>query len=118
MPIWLPSTVTEAPDERIRSWAVFEVCVPEVGERTKHVAGELADRSGRVSSPLVAIDVKSRSVVTRSGRVYHLVGRPGLGLEGEYVWRQWLSINEARDVNDVTSELLQQFAKPKSGNAA
>lgn len=118
MPIWLPSTVTEAPDERIRSWAVFEVFVPEIGERTKHVAGELADRSGRVSSPLVAIDVESRSVVTRSGRVYHLVGRPGLGLEGEYVWRRWLSINEARDVNEVSSELVRQFTNRQSGNAA
>jgi hypothetical protein len=76
------------------------------------------DRSGRVSSPLVAIDVESRSVVTRSGRVYHLVGRPGLGLEGEYVWRRWLSINDARDVNEVTSELLRQFAKPRGGDTA
>jgi len=109
MPIFLPPTVTDAPDERLRSWAVFDVLVPALGERTRHVAGDVSDRSGRVSSPLVAIDDANRSVVTRSGRVYHLVGRPGLGLEGEYVWRQWLSISEARDVQDVTAEFVSRF---------
>jgi hypothetical protein len=109
MPIFLPPTVTEAPDERLRSWAVFEVLVPGLGERTRHVAGDVADRSGRVSSPLVAIDEANRSVVTRSGRVYHLIGRPGLGLEGEYVWRNWLAGTDACDVEDVTAEFVQRF---------
>lgn len=109
MPIFLPPTVTESPDERLRSWAVFEVLVPGLGERTRHVAGEVSDRSGRVSSPLVAVDDANRSVVTRSGRVYRLVGRPGLGLEGEYVWRIWRDGSEARDVQDVTAEFVQRF---------
>lgn len=109
MPIFLPPTVTEAPDERLRSWAAFEVLVPGLGERTRHVAGEVSDRSGRVSSPLVAIDDAIRSVVTRSGRVYQLVGRAGLGLEGEYVWRHWLSGSEARDVQEVTAEFVLRF---------
>jgi hypothetical protein len=109
MPVFLPPTVTESPDERLRSWAVFEVLVPGLSERTLHVAGDVADRSGRVSSPLVAVDDANRSVVTRSGRVYHLVGRPGLGLEGEYVWRQWLSGSEARDVENVTAEFVRRF---------
>lgn len=110
MPVFLPPTVAESPDERLRSWAVFEVLVPSIGERTRHVAGELVDRSGRVSSPLVGIDDVNRSVVTRSGRVYHLAGRPGMGLEGEYVWRQWLSLAEAQDVKEVTSEVMARFA--------
>jgi hypothetical protein len=88
---------------------VFEVFVPALGERSLHVAGDVADRSGRVSSPLVAIDDANRSVVTRSGRVYHLVGRPGLGLEGEYVWSMWRDGSEARDIKDVTAEFVQRF---------
>jgi hypothetical protein len=110
MPVFLPPTVAERPNERLRSWAVFEVLVPGLGERTRHVAGDVADGSGRVSSPLVAIDDTNRSVVTRSGRVYRLIGRPGLGLEGEYVWRNWLSGTEARDITDVTAEFRARFA--------
>ncbi len=109
MPVFLPPTVAESPDERLQSWAVFEVFVPGLGERTRHVAGDVADRSGRVSSPLVAVDDANRSVVTRSGRVYHLIGRPGLGLEGEYVWKRWLDGSEARDIKDVTAEFVQRF---------
>lgn len=112
MPLFLPPTVTERPDERLRSWAAFEVFVPGLGERTRHVAGDVADGSGRVSSPLVAIDDANRSVVTRSGRVYRLIGRPGLGLEGEYVWKNWLAGTEARDVQDVTAEFTRRFDSP------
>lgn len=109
MPIFLPPTVTRAPNEWLRSWAVFELLVPKLGERTQHVAGDVSDGSGRVSSPLVAIDEATRSVVTRSGRVYRLVGAPGFGLEGEYVWQQWLSVADARDVEDVTADFVRRF---------
>lgn len=94
MSVWPPPTVVDAPDERLRSWAVFEVLVPALGERSLRIAGDIANKSGRVSSPLVAIADANRSVVTRSGRAYHLVGRPGLALEGEYVWRIWRNTQE------------------------
>lgn len=109
MPIFLPPTVATHPNERLESWAVFEVTLPGLSSPTLHAAGHVDDGTGRVSSPLVNIDEVARSVVTRSGRVYRLVGRPGLGGSGEYVWNRWTAGWRAQNVKDVTAEFLLRF---------
>lgn len=113
MPIFLPPTVATHPNERLESWAVFEVTLPGLSGPTLHVVGHVDDGTGRVSSPLVNIDEAARSVVTRSSRVYRLVGRPGLGGSGEYVWNRWVAGWSARDVTDVTAEFALRFNKPR-----
>lgn len=55
-------------------------------------------------------DPLTGTCVTRSGRVYRLVGVPGLCSDGDYVLQQWLGINAMTELKDVTAEVLLAIA--------
>ncbi|GAC1527397.1 MAG: hypothetical protein NVS2B4_04720 [Ramlibacter sp.] len=52
---------------------------------------------GQVSMPIVRMDLKRRRALTRSGRVYHLAGRPGMNSDALYVWGLWKRTNGVPD---------------------
>ena len=108
--VWVCAPVSERPELTLTDWAVFELQLPGNPGRTRHLAGyNVTDREGRASSAIVEFDPATWRGVTKSGRVYGLRGMPGLSGEGEYVWRQWLGINGATDVADVTNDLLKMM---------
>lgn len=71
MPIWRPRSATEQPRIPLSRWRIFET---EDGSR--HFVGvDMYDGSGRVSSPIVAIDPVAMQGTTETGRIYELVGK-------------------------------------------
>ncbi|HRI91025.1 MAG TPA: hypothetical protein PLS93_05145 [Accumulibacter sp.] len=70
-----------------------------------------------MTSPLQRVDPATRSVMTRSGRVYRLGRGRGLSSDAEYVWRRWLELNEAKVLREATSSLLEQLAGAAPGSA-
>ena len=110
LPLWIPPTIADQPGVALTGWGVFKVCLPKIGCPTAHMVG-YNERSGegRVSSPLTKFDSKSRCGVTSSGRVYRLVGEPGLGGEASYVWDRWMSIWDSSEVRELSLEMLDEF---------
>lgn len=109
MPVWSIGSVENEPEVRLVRWRVLEASSsPDFPSPTRHFVGCLArDGTGRVCSAVQSIDLSAMRGVTKSGRVYELVGAPGWDAEGEYVWGVWCRINEVASFTDVTKELLE-----------
>lgn len=121
MSTWLPPTADEQPEVSLVSWGAFEVLVPELGAPTIHIAG-LHERAGegRVTSPVAKVDGASRCVVTSTGRVYRLIGPPGMQGDAEYVWRRWVFKWNAKVLSDAAPALVSAFdaGETMNGNEA
>lgn len=112
MTLRLIEPVRQRPHVTLSEWAVFEVPLDGPDQPwTRHVAGWACERGqGQVSSSVVEFEPLAGTCVTRSGRVYRLVGVPGLCADGDYVLRQWLDINAMTELKDVTAEVLLAIA--------
>lgn len=102
------ASIDVQPDISIAAWSVFEgesSTWPEAGTKTRHFVGyNLTDREGRVSTPIVAYDPKTKIGKTLSGRTYHLKGNPGGDVDALYVWGRFTEINKISNVKNVSEE--------------
>jgi hypothetical protein len=77
---WAQKPVSERPHKEIVSWFIAKVVSSEMGGLidTYHFVGIDNDRSGygAVSSEIKLFDAPTMTGITRSGRVYELVGLP------------------------------------------
>lgn len=119
MTVWTIAPVELRPDVTLESWAVFEVPLNGVDQPwTRHLAGySLEDGQGQVCSAVESFDPASGQCVTRSGRVYRLRGRPGLGQDAEYVWRRWKRIASIPEERDVTKEVFDAMSAARAGGS-
>ena len=110
--VWAIESIEQTPELMLDNWLFFEVQLPGLPGRTRHLAGSNARHwHGQVSSAIVAMDPATRRFTTSSGRVYELGERNGLAGNGEYTWHQWLRINQATDIVDVTDEIKKILAE-------
>lgn len=115
MPVWKVASIENEPSLVLRDWRIYEVSgVNEDGTRSRHLVGAVGRDEGRVSSSVEVFDPQSLRGQTRSGRLYELMGPPGLSLDAEYVWNTFCSINQAQDIRDVTKELVLE-SNPAAG---
>jgi hypothetical protein len=109
--VWAIESIEQTPELMLDSWQCFELQLPGLPGRTRHLAGSNARHwHGQVSSAIVAMDPSTRRCTTSSGRVYELGELNGLAGNGEYTWHQWLRINQATDIVDVTDEIKKMLA--------
>ena len=101
--IWRPRSVEQEPETRLTQWRVFKVKGLDGDNVTTHFVGR-ADWEGRVCSPVQTYDPTTKRGVTRSGRVYELLGDSGHNGDAMYVWARWCNINDIVEVEDVTAE--------------
>lgn len=114
MSIWRVDPTDVEPSTALVRFQVMRA--ENTGEQ--HLVGWAQDvREGRVSSPVVAWDPVKRLAVTRSGRVYELVGPPGLDDDALYVWQRWLKIHGSPGWADVTAEFMAQSPLARQRNA-
>ena len=103
MPVWQTTPIERTPQLRLARWSIREV----QPRATRHLVGyNLTEREGRVSSRITAYDEERRCVMTESGRVYELVGRPSHDSDAEYVWQVWLGRMGDVTWRDVTDEYV------------
>lgn len=99
--VWETRPVAEAPEIVLRSWRVIEI-----ENEARHFIGyNETEGEGRVSSKIITFDKETKRGVTRSGRVYQLIGSPGFNDDALYVWARWKQINKVEVEKDVTGEL-------------
>jgi len=98
--IWRPKSVEQEPQTRLLQWRVMLVQDKDI-----HFVGR-ADWEGRVCSAVQTYDPETKRGVTRSGRIYELLGHPGYNGDAMYVWGRWMSMNglTEEDVKDVTDQ--------------
>lgn len=101
--IWQTPGVTVQPSINFSRWRVVEVAEgPKRGERYL-IGYNQDDGEGRVSTPIVGFDESVGHCVTKSGRVYRLLGPCGYDPDGDYVWRIWQAANNISAIRDVSS---------------
>lgn len=120
MTVWSIGSIERRPNVTLRDWAVFDVPLNGPDQPwTRHLAGwSCEDRQGQVCSAVRRFDPLTASCVTASGRVYRLLGRPGMGMDAEYVWNRWkgiAGITEERDVTLEVTEAIEAAAHSSEG---
>lgn len=105
--IWSSPPVSEQPEITLARWRVVEIYTKESQVERHFVGYNVEDREGRVSSAIQEFNPATARGLTRSGRVYQLVGKPGRDPDGEYVWQNWARMNQLTDEKDVTAEIWQ-----------
>ena len=102
--IWRPASVTDEPESYMVNWTVYKVKGIEIDDvDTIHFVGN-CDGEGRVCSPVRTYDPTTHRGITRSGRIYELVGASGYDSDASYVWRRWLKMNGNLPYVNITSE--------------
>ena len=104
--IWRPDSVTDEPEVKLSQWRVYLVKadIDSTGD-TIHCVGAAGYRysEGRVCSPVQTYDPTTKKGITRSGRIYELVGPSGHNRDALYVWNRWLArFNPIPEIVDLT----------------
>ncbi len=100
--MWRAAPLPESQALPLEFWAVTGL--PN-GDR--HFAGYSAiEWHGCTSSKITRYDPTTRRGVTSSGRVYELVGPPGLDGSGDDALQGWLRIHRAASYVNVSSEYV------------
>jgi hypothetical protein len=104
--IWRPDSVTDEPEVKLTQWRVYLVKanIDSKGD-TIHFVGSVGYRysEGRVCSPVQTYDPTTKKGITRSGRIYELVGKSGHNRDALYVWNHWLDkFNPIPEIVDLT----------------
>lgn len=107
--IWATRSVEQEPETKLTQWRVYTV-QNEDAPPSMHFVG-YTGYEGRVCSAVQEYDSKTRRGVTRSGRVYELVGHSGHNGDAMYVWNRWLHINGDPKHEDVT-EIFEKGYSP------
>ena len=90
-------------------WSVRKVSSPLLEETTQHLVG-VVDGLGRVCSPIQEFDCETMTVTTQSGKLYELVGEPGLDMDAAYVFANWCRMNGVTEVTDVTDQYWNELS--------
>ena len=122
MSIWRIGSIQDEPETELTSWKVFLVksTLINQGEDTIHFCGTTNDGNGRVCSPVQEFDPSTMRGVTRSGRIYELVGPSSriLSSNASYVLSEWIILNlgETDTFEDITDTYLSNYMTNNKGN--
>ena len=101
-------SVQSQPQTVLTHWQLIKVR-DKHGGFSRHLTGR-AGGEGRVSSDIVALDVARLRATTRSGRVY-VLERPGHDSDAQWVFSQWLGINQCTQHANQTRALFRLRAR-------
>ena len=105
--IYLSAPVAVEPERYLEAWQIEKVWSEEAGITFHFFGRDCRYYDGRVSSAIKSFDAKTMQGVTRSGRVYQLVGLPGHSADAEYVLRHWLSLYTSAQSYEIgTAEFI------------
>ena len=119
--IWLIDGSEPAQEVLLDDWRCFEVQLPGLPGRTRHLLGvNVHEHYWEISSAISKIALSGRVCEMVSGQVYTIGNcnrnRNGYGISEEYAWWRWVHRNNARDIVDVTAEVCDSFGGPHEGN--
>lgn len=93
---------------QLQLWSAFLLSIPSLGGPTVHLSGwNPATGRVRVSSPVKEVMVRERRVITASGRVYLVTGKPGQAAFGLLALQGWPPALKSVMVANVTRQLFE-----------
>jgi hypothetical protein len=99
--VWASAPVDEQPEVTLEQWMVVET---GTGER-RLMGYCLETCAGRVSSPVLELDVGTLRATTTSGRSYLLRGRPGLCRDAMFIWERFSKTLAVTSWTDVSPDV-------------
>jgi hypothetical protein len=103
---WASRDVAVQPKVWLTTWRVLET-----DYETRHFIGHSGEENiGRVSTPISSFDRAKRTGRTLNGRVYKLLGPPGLDEDAVYVWEHYSRIWRFAAAEDVSEEYLLRIS--------
>jgi hypothetical protein len=109
--VWPATSVGAEPTKWLRSWQIYKAVEAKIQPEAfgYHFVGyDLRGGHGAVSSKIEQFDPVKMCGITRSGRVYQLVGMPGTDPDAEYTLNGWAAGNQVI-VKDATDEFIQHY---------
>lgn len=109
--IWSAGTVQSEPEKWLSSWQIYKTVKARIQPEIfgYHFVGyDIRGGHGAVSSKIVKFDPVTMCGVTRSGRVYQLLGMPGVDQDAQYTLNGWIHINQLV-MEDATEEFIQHY---------
>jgi hypothetical protein len=109
--IWSATSVGSEPTKWLHSWQVFKAVEAKIQPEVfgYHFVGyDIHGGHGAVSSKIESFDPVKMCGITRSGRVYQLVGMPGMDPDAEYTLNGWAAGNQVI-VKDATDEFIEHY---------
>lgn len=108
MSIYLGPSAKDIPVIFLERWSIRET--PSGNRYFVGFCTELCD--GRVSTPIVSFDPRTRIGLTESGREYRLMGRAGFDKDADYVWNCVVSVRKLARWADITKQLCPDWRNP------
>ena len=109
--IWSASSVQSEPQKWLDNWQVYKTVKARIQPELfgYHLVGyDIRGGHGAVSSKIDKFDPVTMCGVTRSGRVYQLLGMPGVNQDAQYTLSGWIHRNELV-MEDATEEFVQHY---------
>ncbi len=109
--IWPARSVSAEPQKWLHSWQIYKVVKAKAYPEFfgYHFVGyDMREGHGAVSSKIEQFDSATMCGVTRSGRIYQLIGLPGVDPEAQYTLAGWIQANQLV-MRDATEEFVQYY---------
>ncbi len=109
--IWSASSVQSEPQKWLDNWQIYKTVKAKIQPELfgYHFVGyDVRGGHGAVSSKIDKFDPVTMCGVTRSGRVYQLLGMPGVNPDAQYTLDAWIHRNELV-MEDATEEFVQHY---------
>lgn len=109
--IWSTRSVQDEPQKWLRNWQIFKAVKASIQPDLfgYHFIGfDMHGFHGAVSSKIGAFDPVTMQGATLSGRVYQLVGMPGVNQDALYTLNEWSIRNEVV-MQEATDEFIQHY---------
>jgi hypothetical protein len=105
MPVYRTIPTNEQPELTLRDW-----WVARLADSTVHLIGYCVENDeGRVSSEVQSFAIGRSLVLTSTGRVYRLLGEPGLNMDASYTWNRWLRMYGLESWEDITEAAFENL---------
>lgn len=109
--IWSASPVQSEPQKWLDNWQIYKTVKAKIQPELfgYHFIGyDIRGGHGAVSSKIDKFDPVTMCGVTRSGRVYQLLGLPGVNQDAQYTLDAWIHRNELV-MENATEEFIQHY---------
>lgn len=109
--IWSQPPVTVEPEKWLASWQIYKAISSKFSMSNfgYHFVGfDVRGRHGAVSSKLEQFDPLKMRGITQSGRIYQLLGEPGIDPDAQYTLEGWIRQNQVV-MHETTKEFIQHY---------
>lgn len=109
--IWSAGSVKTEPEKWLDNWQVYKTIKANIQPDLfgYHFVGrDVRGDHGAVSSKIDRFDPVKMCGVTLSGRVYQLIGMPGVNQDAQYTLNGWVRRNEVV-MQDATDEFVRHY---------